>query len=172
MRQKRKVAAPPNAPILGNERVTLWEAHARWTPGKLDLTVLYAHGSISNLAIANASNPGSPNPLPSEFYGYYAQAAYGVWEHGEYRLAPFVRWEYYTMGERYSGTDGPVVPSGLLPLSATPGDYGYWPRNYDRVTSVGANFYTTPHVVFKVDYQWFEDNRTFDRLDFGMGLAF
>jgi hypothetical protein len=37
---------------------------------------------------------------------------------------------------------------------------------------VGANFYTTPHVVFKVDYQWFEDNRTFDRLDFGMGLAF
>ena len=167
-----KVAAPPNAPILGNERVTLWEAHARWTPGKLDLTALYAHGSISNLAVANASNPGSPNPLPSEFYGYYAQAAYGAWERGEYRLAPFVRWEYYTMGERYSGTDGPVVPSGLLPLSATPGDYGYWPRNYDRVTTVGANFYTTPHVVFKVDYQWFEDNRMFDRLDFGMGLAF
>ena len=167
-----KVAAPPNAPILGNERVTLWEAHARWMPGKFDLTALYAHGSISNLAVANASNPGSPNPLPSEFYGYYAQAAYGAWEHGEYRLAPFVRWEYYTMGERYSGTDGPVVPSGLLPLSATPGDYGYWPRNYDRVTTVGANFYTTPHVVFKVDYQWFEDNRTFDRLDFGMGLAF
>jgi hypothetical protein len=167
-----KVAAPPNALILGEQRVTLWEAHARWTPGKFDLSALYAHGSISNLAVANASNPGSPNPIPSEFYGYYAQAAYGLWEHGDYRLAPFVRWEYYNMGERYSGTDGPVVPSGVLPLSATPGDYGYWPRNYDRVTTVGANFYTTPHVVFKLDYQWFEDNRVFDRLDLGMGLAF
>ena len=167
-----QVAASPNAPILGNERVTLWEAHVRWTPGKFDLAVLYAHGSISNLASVNASNLGSRNPMPSEFYGYYAQAAYALWEHGDYRLAPFVRWEYYDLGSRYSGIDGPVVPSGLLPLSATSGDYGHWPRNYDRVSTVGANFYTTPHMVFKLDYQWFEDNREFDRVDVGMGLAF
>jgi hypothetical protein len=62
-----KVPAPPNAPIPGNQRVTLWEGHARWTPGKFDLAALYAHGAISNLTIANASNPGSPNPSPSEF---------------------------------------------------------------------------------------------------------
>jgi hypothetical protein len=167
-----KVPAPPNAPILGNQRVTLWEAHTRWTPGKFDLSALYAHGSISNLGVANASNPGSPNPIPSDFYGYYAQAAYGLWEHGDYRLAPFVRWERYTLGSSYSGTAGPVVPAGLLPISATPGDYGYWPQNHDRVWTVGANFYTTPHVVLKADYQWFQVNSDFSRFDLGLGLNF
>jgi len=167
-----KVPAAPNAPIPGSPRVTLWEAHARWTPAKFDLSALYAHGSISNLSAANASNPGSPNPIPSEFYGYFAQAAYGLWERGDYRLAPFVRWERYNMGSRYAGTAGPVVPGGLVPLSATPGDYGYWPRNQDRVWTVGANFYTTPHVVFKADYQWFDLNSDFNRFDLGLGLNF
>jgi hypothetical protein len=167
-----KVPAPSNAPLLGSQRVTLWEAHARWTPAKFDLSALYAHGSIGNLGAANAANPGSPNPIPSEFYGYFAQAAYGLWEHGDYRLAPFARWERYNMGSRYAGTAGPVLPSGVVPLSATPGDYGYWPRNQDRVWTVGANFYTTPHVVFKADYQWFELNRDFNRFDLGLGLNF
>jgi hypothetical protein len=166
------VPAPPNAPILGGQRVTLWEAHARWTPAKFDLSALYARGSISNLAAANASNPGSPNPIPSAFYGYFMQAAYGLWERGDYRLAPFVRWERYDMGSRYAGTTGPVVPAGLVPLSGTPGDYGYWPQNQDRVWSVGANFYTTPHVVFKADYQWFRLNSDFNRFDLGLGLNF
>jgi hypothetical protein len=167
-----KVPAPPNVPIPGNQRVTLWEGHARWTPGRFDLSALYAHGAISNLTIANASNPGSPNPIPSQFYGYYLQGAYTVWEQNEYRLAPFVRWERYDMGSRYEGTSGPVIPTGLVPLSANPGDYGYWPINRDRVWTVGANFYTTPHVVFKVDYQWFELNSDFSRFDLGLGLAF
>ena len=167
-----KVPAAPNAPLPGSQRVTLWEVHARWTPAKFDLSALYAHGSISNLSAANAANPGSPNPIPSEFYGYFAQAAYGLWENGDYRLAPFVRRERYDMGSRYAGTAGPVVPSGLVPLSATPGDYGYWPRNQDRVWTVGANFYTTPHVVFKVDYQWFDLNGDFSRFDLGLGLNF
>lgn len=167
-----KVPAPPNASIPGNQRVTLWEGHVRWTPQKFDLSALYAHGSISNLTIANASNPGSPNPIPSDFYGYYAQGAYTVWERDEYRFAPFVRWERYDMGSRYEGTNGPVVPTGLVPVSGNPGDYGYWPINRDRVWTVGANFYTTPHVVFKADYQWFQLNGDFSRFDLGLGLAF
>jgi hypothetical protein len=167
-----KVPAPPNVPIPGNQRVTLWEGHARWTPGKFDLSAIYAHGSISNLTIANASNPGSPNPIPSDFYGYYLQGAYTAWEEGEYRFAPFVRWERYNMGSRHEGTPGPVVPAGLVPISANPGDYGYWPINRDRVWTVGANFYVTPHLVFKADYQWFELNEDFTRFDLGLGLAF
>jgi hypothetical protein len=167
-----KVAAPPNVPIPGNQRVTLWEGHARWTPGKFDLSAIYAHGSISNLTIANASNPGSPNPIPSDFYGYYVQGAYTAWEQGEYRFAPFVRWERYNMGSHYEGTPGPVLPTGLVPVSANPGDYGYWPINRDRVWTVGANFYVTPHVVFKADYQWFDLNTDFTRFDLGLGLAF
>jgi hypothetical protein len=166
------VAAPPNAPVPGNQRVTLWEGHARWTPGKLDLAALYARGTISNLATTNASNPGSPNPIPSQFYGYYLQGAYSLWEQDDYRLAPFVRWEYYNMGSRYEGTPGPAIPTGLVPLSGSPGDYGTWPINHDRIWTVGANFYMTSHVVLKLDYQWFKVNSDFTRLDLGLGVAF
>jgi Phosphate-selective porin O and P len=165
-------ATAPNGAVAGAERVTLWEAHARWTPGKFDLSALYAHGSIGNTGAANSSYPGSANPLPAQFYGYFVQAAYGVWEYGDYRLAPFVRFERYDMGSRYAGTTGPVLPAGLTPLSATPGIYGYWPQNQDRVRTVGANFYTTPHVVFKADYQWFDLNADFNRFDLGLGLNF
>ena len=166
------VAAPPNAPIAGSQRVTLWEGHARWTPDKFDLSALYAHGSISNLAGTNAENPGSPNPIPSTFYGYYFQAAYDVWQHGDYRLSPFTRWEVYNMGSSYEGTTGPDIPLGTTPLTAAPGDYGLWPRDQDRLWTLGANLYITPHVVVKVDYQHFMINKEFTRFDLGLGLNF
>jgi hypothetical protein len=166
------VAAPPNAPIAGSQRVTLWEGHARWTPDRFDLSALYARGTISNLAGTNASNPGSPNPIPSSFYGYYVQGAYDVWQHGEYRVSPFARWEVYNMGASYEGTPGPVIPTGQIPLTGAPGDYGLWPRNQDRVWTIGANLYATPHVVLKLDYQHFMINNGFTRFDLGLGLNF
>jgi len=167
-----KTPAPPNAPIPGTQRVWLWEAHARWTPGEFDLSALYSGGSITNVALANSANPGSPNPIPSAFFGAFAQAAYTLWQNATFRLSPFVRWETYNMGSRYEGTQGPTIPSGLVPVSPTPGDYGYWPQNHDRVWTVGASFFVTPHVVLKTDYQVFEVNGNFTRLDFGLGLSF
>ena len=167
-----KIPVPLGAPNPGDPRVTLWEAHARWTPGAFDFSALYARGAISQTRAANASNPNSPNPIPSVFYGYFAQAAYSLWERGDYRLAPFIRWERYQMGARYAGTSGPTTPAELVPLSAAPGDLGYWPRNHDQVWSMGANFYLTPHVVFKADHQWFDLNRGFERFDLGLGVNF
>jgi len=167
-----KVPAPPNAPIPGNQRVWLWEAHARWTPGKLDLSALYAGGAITNVAAANAANPGSPNPIPSAFYGYFVQAAYTVWQDSMFRLSPFLRWEVYNMGSRYEGTPGPSIPSGTVPVSPAPGDYGYWPQNHDQVWTFGLSFFVTSHVVLKADYQLFQVNTNFTRIDLGLGLAY
>jgi hypothetical protein len=166
------VPAPPNAPIPGNQRVTLWEGHVRWTPDKFDLSALYAHGHISNLTGTNIEYPGSPNPIPSDFYGYFFQAAYDVWSQGDYRLSPFARWEVYNMGSSYEGTSGPDIPLGITPLTAAPGDYGLWPRDQDRLWTLGANLYITPHVVVKVDYQHFMINKEFTRFDLGLGLNF
>ena len=165
------VPPPPGAPHPGTPRVTLWEGHARWQPGRWDLSALYAHGAISNTSSVNAANPGSPNPIPSAFYGYYFQGAYEAWRRDEYRLNPFVRWESYNMGSSYQGTSGPQIPGGEVPLGS-PGEYGLWPVNHDRVWSVGANLYITPHVVLKSDYQWFEENTSFNRWDLGLGVAF
>ena len=155
----------------GDPRLTLWEGHVRWTPGKFDLSALYARGSISDLAATNLANPGSPNPVPSQFYGYFAQAAYGLWSYDDYRLNPFVRYEYYNMGSRYAGTT-PMIPTGSIPLSAAPRDNGLWPQNHDRVWTLGANFYLNPHVVFKADWQRFDVNSVFNRFDLGLGLNF
>jgi hypothetical protein len=166
------VPAPPNAPVPDAQHLTLWEGHVRWMPGDFDISALYARGAISNLAAINASNPGSPNPIPSSFYGYYGQVAYALYNKNGYRFSPFVRWERYNMGASYEGVPGPVIPIGLVPVSADPGDYGYWPRNYDRVWTVGANYYLGPHVVLKADYQSFSVNSDFTRYDLGIGLNF
>jgi hypothetical protein len=166
------VPAPPNAPVPDDQHLRLWEAHARWMPGNFDISALYAHGAITNLAAINASNPGSPNPIPSSFLGYYAQVAYTAWNGGGYRLSPFVRWEHYDMGASYEGVTGPVVPMGLVPVSANSGDYGYWPQRFDRVWTFGANYYLGPHLVLKADYQSFQVNTDFSRYDLGLGLNF
>jgi hypothetical protein len=140
----------------------------------LDLSALYARGTLSNTAEANVQYPGTPNPIPASFYGWYLQAAYNVWQSGDYRLAPFVRYERYNMGASYEGLApgfGPT-PSGLFPTSPVPNSFGTYPIPNDIVSTIGANFYTAPGVVFKVDYQHFNVNRDFSRLDLGMGLAF
>jgi hypothetical protein len=145
--------------IPDNQHATLWEVHGRWTPGKFDLSAVYAHGYFTNTAEANLQFPGATNPLPASFYGYYLQGAYKLWQRNEMSLNPFVRWERYNMGASYSGLTSPVPPPGF-------------PSPNDTVTTIGLNYYLTPQVVFKVDYQHFLVNDTFTRVDLGLGLAF
>jgi Phosphate-selective porin O and P len=163
-----EAAVPTAPPGLPSQRVTLWEGHARWTPGAAELSAVYAQGHISNTSTFNLANAGASNPLPSEFLGYYLQGAYTVWESGGYRLAPFARWEHYDMGASYEGIAPgfTTVPAGLA------SDGRPWPQPRDRVWTFGANFYVTPHVVFKVDYQTFDVNKDLTRFDLGMGLNF
>jgi opacity protein-like surface antigen len=166
------VPAPPKSPLPADQVVTLWETHARWTPGPADFSAVYAHGAISNLAAANAENPGSPNPIPSSFWGFYLQGAYTLWQRGESRFTPFSRFERYDLGASYEGTTGPVLPTQPVPVSAAPGDYGYWPVPHDDVWTIGASYYLNSHVVVKGDYQYFQVNHDFARVDFGLGLNF
>ena len=163
------LAAVSSVPVgLPHERVTLWEGHARWTRGAADLSAVYARGSFSNTAPYNLANAGVSNPLPAEFLGYYLQGAYTVWQRGEIRLSPFVRWEHYDMGASYDGIPPgyTTVPAGLA------ADGKPWPKPNDRVWTFGANFYINPHLVFKADYQTFDVNSELTRFDLGMGLNF
>jgi hypothetical protein len=152
-------AVPALANVADNERATLWELHARWTPARFDLAAVYARGYITNTAQANLQFPDASNPLPASFYGYYLQAAYRLWQREEMHLSPFVRWERYNMASSYQGVTWQVPPAGF-------------PQPFDTVTTLGANYYLTPNVVFKVDYQHFLVNQTFTRVDLGMGLSF
>jgi len=144
----------PGAP---KARITLWDLHARWTPGRWDLSALYSRGQISNTAAWNTTLVGNPTLIPKSFDGSYVQAAYKVWQRGDYALSPFVRVEQFNTAKRFAD-----IGTGLTPSAA---------RN-ERVTTVGANFQLTPGVVVKADYQRFQVNTDANRLDLGLGWSF
>ncbi|HEX7438180.1 MAG TPA: hypothetical protein VF308_15855, partial [Caldimonas sp.] len=138
-------------------RVTLWDLHARWTPGRWDLSGVYARGTISNTATLNAPLVGNPTLIPKLFDGWYVQSAYKLWSSGDYALAPFVRWEQFNTARSYADL-GP----GLTPAAA----------RTERVATLGANFQISPQIVVKTDYQRFRENRDLNRFDLGLGWSF
>jgi len=142
-------------------RVTLWDVHARWQPGRFDFQGLYAHGTISNAAALNAvvsaynTSSGANRPLlPSAFYGWLAQGAYTLPLGGEVTLAPFIRYEKFDTQSRLSA--GAVADLA----------------NRDRILTTGLSFKPIPDVVIKADYQKFFTNSDNDRLNFGIGYQF
>ncbi|HEX7441877.1 MAG TPA: hypothetical protein VF319_17465 [Caldimonas sp.] len=138
-------------------RITLWDLHARWTPGRWDLSGVYARGTISNTATLNAPLVGNPTLIPKSFDGWYVQGAYKFWSQGDYALAPFVRWEEFNTARSYADL-GP----GLTPTAA----------RTERVATLGANFKVSPQIVVKTDYQRFRENKDLNRFDLGLGWSF
>jgi hypothetical protein len=138
-------------------RVTLADLHARYTPGRWDLSAVYARGTISNTDALNLTFVGNPTPVPSSFSGWYGQAAYKVRKSGDYTLTPFVRYEQYNTAKSYSS-----VPLGLgVPTGPD-----------ERVVTLGASLRVGEGVVLKADYQKFKEDNTRDRLNLGVGYAF
>jgi len=140
-----------------NARVTLGDLHARYTPGKWDLSAVYARGAISNTDALNLTFVGNPTPVPSSFSGWYGQAAYKLWKSGDYSLTPFARYEQYDTAASYA-----AVPAGLgVPTGPN-----------EKVITVGASFRLGEGVVLKADYQKFRVDDTRDRLNLGLGYSF
>lgn len=142
---------------VASARVTLWEAHARWTPGRWDLAALYARGSISNTAALNTPLVGGTSLIPRTFDGGYLQAAYKVWSNDEYALSPFVRWERFNTAKSYADLGAGLTPT---PLEA------------ERVWTAGANFAIGSGFVVKADVQRFQRDSANDRFDLGLGWSF
>lgn len=138
-------------------RFTLWETHARYVRGPLQLQALYAHGSFSDTAAVNLANLGQPTLIPSDFHGWYLQGAYRVWQRGSYSLHPFARYE------RFNTADGYAV--------AAPG-IGVAGRATETVRTYGASFFLNPNVVLKADYQQFGVDKASNRFNLGLGLQF
>ena len=140
-----------------NARVTLWEGHARWQTGPLDVQALYAHGEITDTEALNLTFVGDPTPVPKTFWGAYVQGAWHAWSKGDYALTPFARYARFNTAASYA-----PMPEGL----------GLSPLPTESVWTIGANFYLGPNVVFKADYQKFKVDSSRDRFDLGMGYSF
>ena len=137
-------------------RVTLWDVHARWTPGRWDLSALYTRGSISNTAALNAPLVGG-TLIPKSFDGAYVQGAYKVWSQGDYALSPFVRLEQFNTASSYADL-GPGLTPDAQPT--------------ERVATIGANFQFAPGIVLKADYQRMRVNPELNRFNLGLGWSF
>ena len=144
-------------PGLGNNRVTLWEAHTRWQPGRWDLAALYAHGHISNTAAVNAGLLGNPTLIPQNFYGWYGEAAWRGWRQRRWPLTPFVRFERFNTAASYS-----TLASGLTPAALST----------HRAISVGVQLELAPGVIVKADYVDLATPADGDRIDLGLGYEF
>ena len=139
-----------------NARLTLWDIHAKYTQGNLDLQTLYAKGSLGDVDAISAAAvaDGRDGAIPKSIYGWYGQAAYHIWHYGDYDLAPFVRFEKFNTQQQ--------VASGF---SADP-------LNDERVITAGLNFRIHPQVVLKADYQKYKTDNTKDRFNLGVGYVF
>ena len=143
---------------LAPARVTLWDLHARWTPGRWDLAALYSRGSISHTAEFNAPLVGGSGTLiPKSFDGAYLQAGYHLWRSGNYALTPFARLERFNTASSYADLGPGLTPSA---------------RPSERVITLGANFELASGVVLKADWQRFSQNRELDRSNLGLGWSF
>lgn len=138
-------------------RLTLWDLHTRYTPGRWDLSAVYARGNISGVDALNLTFAGQPTPVPSSFAGWYAQAAYQLWKSGDYALSPFARYERFNTAKGYT-----AVPPGLEAQTGPD----------EKVVTVGANFKVGEGVVLKADYQKFYEDTTRNRVNLGLGFAF
>lgn len=137
-------------------RLTLWDAHARWTPGKWSLQALYARGTITDTAAFNEHIAGTTY-VPKSFFGWYTQAAYKLWQGGEYELSPFARYEVFNTAASFA-----TLPAG----------YDVVADRDEKVVTAGANLRVGENVVLKADVQRFQVARERDRLNLGLGYQF
>ncbi|MES2181858.1 MAG: porin [Pseudomonadota bacterium] len=157
-----------NTPGIGNARLTLWDVHTRYQTGNWDLRALYARGHLNDADKINeyaVNNGGVNNNAPSAFYGWFTEAAYHVWKSGDMDFAPFVRYETYDT-------------QASLPFNSDRVE-----GSQNKVWTVGANFWPTPQVVLKADFQRYDkedkymldgvlESRGDKRLNIGMGYMF
>ena len=142
-------------PGIGNARLTLWDVHTRYQTGNWDLRALYARGNLGDAADINTVT--ARTDVPSAFYGWFVEAAYHVWKSGEMDFAPFIRYEQYDS-------------QASLPFNSVRVD-----SSKNNVWTVGANFWASPQVVLKADFQVYDEkdeDRGDKRFNLGMGYMF
>lgn len=137
---------------------TLWDLHGRWSTGRLELSSVFAQGTIQDTAAFNQLHLGGAHLIPQRFQGWYAQAAYLLWEAGRNTLSGFARVETFDTAAHFDALD----PAPLTPAAAPT----------ERVVTVGAQFMLGPQVVLKADVRRFTEDRNQNRVDLGLGWSF
>lgn len=140
-------------------RLTMWDVHAQYKIGGLELQAVYADGKLADADQLNAAilaTSAEPFAAPNRMKGAYVQAAYHVYKRDKLDFAPFVRLEGIDIRQQEDPTNGLFQD----------------PANHERITTVGFNFWVHPQVVLKADAQRYRTDPTKDRFDLGLGYMF
>jgi opacity protein-like surface antigen len=137
-------------------RLILWDLHAKFTQGNLELQGLYAKGTLGDADAISAAAvaDGRDGAIPKSFYGWYSQVAYHLWRRGDLDLAPFIRYEKYNTQQQ--------VATGFVAN----------PLNDERVITAGLSFKLHPQVVLKTDFQKYHADSSKNRFNVGLGYMF
>jgi hypothetical protein len=144
-------------PGLGSTAVTLADLHAEWRSHGLWLRGLAAMGKIDDVAELNAANGFvGADSVGEELTGYYVEAGYDVLAlfapDSSKSLMPYARFE--TIDTQHE------VPAG----------FASDPANDTDVLTFGLRFQPISGLVFKAEYQDFDDAP--DGMNVEMGYAF
>jgi len=140
-------------------RLTMWDVHAQYKVGRLDLQAVYADGKLADADQLNAAilaTSAEPFAAPNRMKGAYVQAAYHLYKNDKLDFAPFVRLEGIDIRQQEDPENGLFQD----------------PANHERITTAGFNFWVHPQVVLKADVQRYRTDSTKDRFDLGMGYMF
>jgi hypothetical protein len=140
-------------------RLTMWDVHAQYKVGGLELQAVYADGKLADADKLNAAilaTSAEPFAAPNRMKGAYVQAAYHVYKRDKLDFAPFVRLEGIDIRQQEDPANGLFQD----------------PANHERITTAGFNFWVHPQVVLKADVQRYRTDPTKDRFDLGLGYMF
>ena len=140
-------------------RLTMWDVHAQYKVGRLELQAVYADGKLADADALNAAilaSSAEPFAAPNRMKGAYVQAAYHLYKRDKLDFAPFVRLERIDIRQQEDPANGLFQD----------------PANNERITTAGFNFWVHPQVVLKADVQRYRTDSTKDRFDLGVGYMF
>jgi Phosphate-selective porin O and P len=137
-------------------RLTLWDLHAQYSLAGWDLAALYTRGTLGDADRVNVVTAANGFAAPKSLKGWYGQAAYHLYRRGDLDIAPFVRIERIEIRQQEDAGLGVFQD----------------PNNFERIRTIGINFYVHPQLVIKADMQRFSTDRTQDRFDLGLGYMF
>lgn len=147
--------------------VTIGDVHANFQRGPWIARALYLYGTLQNADLISQRNrnlsrflPVPKTPVASAAKAWTAELGYNVFSlfsnRDEYRLYPFIRYEYYNSMEK--------VDRGIFAD----------PRFERKIFTAGAIFFLTPGVVLKADYshRTLGESRFNDENTFSISLGF
>jgi hypothetical protein len=138
-------------------RVNLFDVHAQYEHRGFQLRALYAHSTVSDVALINAQDGlGEDESVGERQFGWYVQAAYDVLAHkaGPWSLTPFLRYER------------------LNPQDQVPAGFAKDPALDQKVFTLGVDVKPLPNVVLKTDYQLFHNEARSGENAFHLGVGY